>query len=184
MKTMGVMLGLGVLLAWSGCAGYRLGSTGGLVPDAKSVEVAFFKNETFEPRLVTDVKRSLSVQLQQDGTYQLETQGKGDLIVYGILKDFRRNGVTYKPTDILTVQDYSLSLTAQVTVTERATGKILLDRSFTGETTIKVGNDLASGERQARPLIAEVLARRAMNLIVDGDWDEVAASDEEDSVAP
>ena len=71
---------------------------------------------------------------------------------------------------MLQVRDYSLALIAEVVVTERATGKVLLTREITGTSTIRVGADLASGERQAVPLIAEDIARRAATLIVDGTW--------------
>ncbi len=91
-------------------------------------------------------------------------------MITGKLKQFTRNGVSYTPGDVLQVQDYSLVLTAEVVVTERATGKVLLTRELTGTTTLRVGSDLASGERQAAPLIAEDLARRAVALVVDGTW--------------
>ncbi len=159
-----------VVLASLGCAGYRLGPTGGLAPNARSVQIAFFENLTKEPRLVEAVSHAFRKRLQQDGTYRLETAGAGDLVVSGKLKRFTRNGISYTLGDVLQVQDYSLVLTAEVVVTERATGKVLLTREITGTSTIRVGNDLASGERQALPLIAEDLARRATTLIVDGTW--------------
>ncbi|MST00767.1 MAG: hypothetical protein EXS29_05600 [Pedosphaera sp.] len=158
------------VLASLGCAGYRLGPTGGLSATARTVQVAFFENLTKEPRLVEAVSHAFRKRLQQDGTYRLETAGAGDLVVTGRLKQFTRNGVSYTPGDVLQVQDYSLVLTAEVVVTERATGKVLLTREITGTSTIRVGNDLASGERQAVPLIAEDLARRAATLIVEGTW--------------
>ena len=49
----------------------------------------------------------------------------------------------------------------------------------TGATTVRVGSDLSSGERQAVPLIADELARRATALIVDGDWVEAGIEDSE-----
>ena len=46
----------------------------GLPAGAQSVRVEFFKNETLEPRLVVAVNRALKRNLQQDGTYALETK--------------------------------------------------------------------------------------------------------------
>ncbi len=159
-----------LVFAGIGCAGYRLGPTSGLAPGARTIQIAFFENLTKEPRLVEAVNGAFRKRLQQDGTYRLETTGAGDLVISGKLKQFTRNGVSYTPGDVLQVRDYSLALIAEVVVTERATGKVLLTREITGTSTIRVGADLASGERQALPLIAEDIARRAATLIVDGTW--------------
>ena len=87
-------LSLGML---TGCVGYVAGPTNGLPAGAQSVRVEFFKNETLEPRLVVAVNRALKRNLQQDGTYALETQGNADLVVTGELTEFLRNGVSYTP---------------------------------------------------------------------------------------
>ena len=71
-----------------GCAGYHLGTTNGHTAGARSVQVKFFKNETFEPRLAIAVNRAMKREFQKDGTYSLETQSEGDLIVTGKLINF------------------------------------------------------------------------------------------------
>ena len=167
----------GMLL--SGCAGYKLGPVNDQLAGARSVQVKFFSNATLEPRLRTAVNRSLRQHLQQEGTLRLETRGDADLVVNGSLTSFTRNGVNYKPGDVLEVSDYNMSLTANIKVTERITGKVILSGDVTGATTVRVGSDLSSGERQAVPLIADELARRATALIVDGDWVEVGVEDSE-----
>jgi hypothetical protein len=78
--------------------------------------------------------------------------------------------VTLSSSDILTVKDYRLTLTAQVTARERATGKVLIDQSVSGYTLIRVGSDLTSAERQAMPLLAQDLARRVAALLAEGKW--------------
>ena len=161
--------GLATLLA-AGCAGYRLGPTNGTSAGARSVQVNFFSNQTPEPRLVEAVNSALRKRLSQDGTYRLDTHGDGDVVVNGVITQFSRSGITFQPGDVITVRDYNLGLTAQIKVTERATGKVLLDRTVSGRTTIRVGNDLSSAERQAVPLLAEDLARNATSLLVDGTW--------------
>ena len=172
----GTVLG-GMLL--SGCAGYKLGPVNDQLAGARSVQVKFFSNETLEPRLRTAVNRSLRQHLQQEGTLRLETRGDADLVVSGSLKSFTRNGVNYKPGDVLAVSDYNMSLTANIKVTERTSGKVIFSGDVSGATTVRVGSDLSSGERQAVPLIADELARRATALIVDGDWVEAGAEESE-----
>ncbi len=165
-----LFLSLSLLLLASGCAGYKLGPTNGEAAGARSVQVDFFQNKTTEPRLSAPINSALRKAVQQDGTYRLNTKGDGDLIVSGAITQFYRSGVSFQPTDVITVRDYSLAIVASITVTERSSGKTLLQREVTGRTVIRVGADLGSAERQAVPLLAEDLARNAASLIVDGGW--------------
>jgi len=168
-------LSLSLVSVLIGCVGYQAGPTNGALAGARTVRVNFFKNETLEPRLVVAVNRALKRNLQQDGTFELETYGNADLLVTGELTDFLRGGVSYTPGDILTVQDYNLQLTAKIKVTDRVTGEVIMQREITGSSIVRVGNDLTAGQRQAVPLIAEQLARQATSFIVDGDWTEAPA---------
>lgn len=157
-------------LLCSGCAGYRLGSTNGVPAGSRSIQVAFFQNETTEPRLSEPVATALRRALQQDGTYRLATPGDADYLVEGALVEFNRSGLSFEPRDILTVRDYELIVTVRYTVKETATGKVILNSSEYGRTVIRAGADLPSAERQAMPLLAEDLARKITGSIVDGSW--------------
>ena len=158
------------ILFGSGCVGYEAGPTNGLSAGARSVRVELFENQTLEPRLVVEVNRALKRNLQQDGTYTLETRGNADLVVRGQLTEFLRSGVSYIPGDSLTVQDYNMQLKARVTVTDTVTGAVVYEGDVVGSSTVRVGNDLTSGQRQAIPLIADHLARQATSMIADGKW--------------
>ncbi|MBI4327009.1 MAG: hypothetical protein HY674_17350, partial [Chloroflexi bacterium] len=108
--------------------------------------------------------------LQQDGTYRLNTRGDGDIVVKGVITGFYRSPLSFQPADILTVRDYSVAMTVKVTATERSTGAVLLDQEVAGRSTVRAGADLASAERQAVPLLAEDLAKNVTALLVDGKW--------------
>lgn len=159
-----------VAVATAGCAGYRLGPTNGTKAGEKSVEVRPFANDTLEPRLVDPVMATLRRSLQQDGTFRLATDGGGDVVVSGTLVAYKRGELGYQPNDTLTVRDYFIELTARVVAVDRGTGKTNLNRTVTGRTTIRVGSDLASSERQAAPVLAADLARNITSLLVDGTW--------------
>jgi len=116
------------------------------------------------------VATSLRRWIQRDGTYRLATQGDADIVVDGVIVEFNRSGISFQPSDVLTVRDYELNAVATFTAVERATGKVLMDSKVVGRTTIRAGPDLASAERQAAPLIAEDIARRISSLLVDGTW--------------
>src|SRR2546425_10944721 len=157
-------------LALCGCAGYRLGPVHPELTSGKTIQVNFFENRTLEPRLVEAVNRALRKSLQQDGSYKLNTRGDGDVIVNGAVLRYERQGVSFQPNDILTVRDYQVILIVKVTATERASGKVMVDREVTGRTTVRVGSDLPSADRQALPLLADDFARKATTLLVDGTW--------------
>lgn len=154
----------------AGCAGYQLGPSNGLVAGEKSVQVNPFSNATFEPRLSEAITSEVRKQLQQDGTYRLATQNDGDLIVNGTILTFDRSGISFQPSDVLTVRDYTVAISARIIAIERSTGKTNINKIVRGRTTVRVGNDLSSAERQAIPLIAIELARSAVSLIADGTW--------------
>jgi hypothetical protein len=159
-----------VALMSSGCAGYRLGPTNGVAAQEKSVQIVPFSNQTLEPRLGDAVTVQMRKQLQRDGTYKLATHEDGDILVSGVVTRYRRQELSFIPTDVLTVRDYRLSLTAQVTARERVTDKVIFDQPVTGYTLIRVGADLTSTERQALPLLAGELAKNVTALLVDGGW--------------
>ena len=158
------------LLLWAGCAGYQLGPTNGMNAGEKSVQINPFLNETLEPRLIEPITLEMRKRVQQDGTYKLATQGDGDLIVNGVITRYDRSPISFQSRDILTVRDYNLTLTARIVAIDRYTGKTNANQIIRGRTTVRVGNDLASAERQAIPLVAADLARRAVAVIADGTW--------------
>ena len=171
MRFRAILLASFVAALAAGCVGYRVGPTNGAIAGDKSIQVHFFRNLTREPRLTEAVTISLRRQLQQDGTYQLATDGTADIVVTGSISKYERSGLSFQPGDIQTVRDFTISIIARVSATERGTGKkILSDHEVEGRTTVRAGTDLASAERQAVPLMAEDLARRVTALLVDGDW--------------
>jgi hypothetical protein len=81
-----------------------------------------------------------------------------------------RTELSAQPADAITPQDYEISVIAQFTARERSTGKVIFDKPVRGRTSIRAGDDLASSERQAMPLLADDLAKKAAALLVDGAW--------------
>ena len=165
----GVALALASL--WlGGCAGYHLGPTNGMAAGDKSLQVNPFANQTLQPRLTDAVTSQMRKELQRDGTYKLVSSSDADIVVSGALTSYQRTEVTLASTDVLTVRDFRLSLTAHVTARERSTGKEILDQAVTGYTLVRVGADLPSAERQAMPLLANDLAKNVTALLVEGKW--------------
>lgn len=154
----------------TGCAGYHLGPTNATEAGARSIRVNFFENKTDEPRLIVYINNSLRKTLQQDGTFRLSTRDNADIVVNGTITQYSRSPLTFQPGDAITARDYRIHLTAHVTAVDAHSGKTVLDREVTGRTTLRVGADLGSAERQAAPLLAEDLARNTAALLTEGSW--------------
>jgi len=165
----GWLLVAALVLPAGGCA-YRLGPTNGLRAHARSIQILPFENKTIEPRLVEAVGTALRQQLQQDGSFAIDSHGDGDVVLTGTIVSFERHSLTFVSRDVLTPRDYRLTITVQVTARERGTGRVLLEKKITGHSDIRVGPDLVSSERQALPLVATDLARNATALLADGSW--------------
>ena len=157
-------------IAAGGCAGYKLGPTNGIAAGSRTVKFKPFINKTREPRVTEYLSISLRKQLQQDGTFRLETSGSPDILVSGEITRFDRVGLSYLAGDVLTPQEYTLTMQAHVTAMDVSTGKVFINRTVQGTTYIRIGNDEFSAERQAIPLLTDNVARDAISLLVDGSW--------------
>jgi hypothetical protein len=159
-----------LVIAAGGCAGYKLGPTNGIAAGSRTVKFKPFINKTHEPRVTEYLSTSLRKQLQQDGTFRLETSGSPDILVSGEITRFDRSGLSYQANDVLTPQEYTLTMQARVVAMDVSTGKIFINRTVQGTTYIRIGNDEYSAERQAIPLLTDNVARNAISLLVDGPW--------------
>lgn len=157
-------------LLLAGCAGYSLGPSNGMAAGERSLQIQPFINQTLQPRLTDTVTQQVRKQVQKDGTFKLATHDDGDLIISGVLTRYERRELSFSREDVLTTQDFRVELKAQVTVKERGTGKVILDRQFSGLTLVRVGSDLVSSERQAMPILAADLARNIVDALADGTW--------------
>jgi hypothetical protein len=154
----------------AGCAGYQLGPTGGQEAGARSVQINPVQNATLQPGLGPSLSQALRKQVQRDGTFILDTKGGGDVVVNCEVVDYRRRGIAYQPNDTLTAADYELMAEVRVVATDRRNGREILNKQVRGRTTIRIGTDQTSAERQAMPILAENLAYNITVLLVDGEW--------------
>ena len=159
-----------LLVVLCGCAGYHLGPSNGLRAGEKTIQIVPVTNRTLEPRLGDAVTSALRKEIQRDGTFHLVTRGTADIVVTCELFRYDRNEVSFVPGDIVTARDYRISLGARANAKETSTDKTLLAREFTGNTLMRLGNDLPSVERQTLPMLAADLARQITTALSDGTW--------------
>mgnify|MGYP000048849505 CR=1 FL=1 len=159
-----------LLVLASGCASYRLGVANPLIPAGYSIQVGLFQNATFQPGLSDSVNGSIRRELHRDGTFELAGSDDCDVLLTGKITAYRRSPVSFRPKDTLSVRDFVVELSTQVKATEKPSGKLLVDRVITSRTTVRLGDDLASAERQALPLLSSDLAKRTVALLAEGGW--------------
>jgi hypothetical protein len=141
------------------------------VAGAKSIEVQPFNNQTLQPRLGDSITQSVRERLQTDATYRLVSRGgAGDVVVTGVIRQYTRQGLGYLNTDVTTPENYRVDLVVHVIARDRLSGKTILDKDVKGHTFVHIGNDLASAEREALPLLAEDLAQNISELLTEGAW--------------
>jgi Lipopolysaccharide-assembly len=157
-------------VALAGCAGYHLGPVNNVAAGEKTIEVRPFNNQTLQPRLGDALTESLRERLQTDATYRLVTRGGGDVVVTGVIRQYTRQGLGYLSTDVITPENYRVNVIVHVTARDRLTGKVILDKDVKGHTFVHIGDDLASAERQAMPLLADDLAQNIVELLTEGAW--------------
>ena len=157
-------------VALCGCAGYQLGPSNGLEARSQSVYVEPFVNDTLQPRLEDEFTRAVRRGLQREGTYRLGHKADSDIVVKGVITSYSRQGLSYDPGDLVRVTTYNLVAVTTITAYERDTGRKILEQDVPGNTQVTSGSDLASGERQATPLLAENMAKRVVDLLADGMW--------------
>jgi hypothetical protein len=152
-----------------GCAGYHLGPVNDQVAGDKSVQVIPFNNKTLEPRLGDAVTQAMRERLQADATFRL-ARGPGDIELSGEIINYSRQGLSFLSSDVLTANNYNVTIEVHVVARDRNTGKVLLDKNVKGSTLVHVGSDLVSAERQAMPTLANDLAQNVTQLLAEGMW--------------
>src|SRR5271154_3703140 len=100
MRLPGIFFVGAAAMALAGCAGYHLGPVNGAIAGGKSIEILPFNNQTLQPRLGDAVTQALRERVQTDGTYHLDTHGKADVVVTGIITHYHRTPETFLNSDV------------------------------------------------------------------------------------
>ncbi len=158
---------LALLTAFAcGCTGYRLGPT--LGAQYRTVAVPTFRNKTYRPQLEAQITNGIIKRFQADGTLQVDSVANADVILTGMITQYRRHELRSLRTETGAPREYRVSVEARVEARDRVTGKIVLASTLvTGSADTFIGNDLQSAELQALPLIAEDLAKQVVTLLAE-----------------
>jgi len=131
MKRAGLVVAGCLLAALAGC-GYTTQSS--LDPQYQTIFVPAFQNYSHEYDLQAPLTNAVIRKFITDGRLKVVGPGQADLVLQGVILDYKLKGLTFDKDDNVT--QYLLVVTAGVRMTDGHTGKVLWqDRFMSGETT-------------------------------------------------
>jgi outer membrane lipopolysaccharide assembly protein LptE/RlpB len=166
---MGVLL-VAALAVAAGC-GYRLRGTGSsLPPGIRTVSVPVFKNLTTRYELDVKLTRAVIDELVARGQVSVAADpAAADAVLEGEITGFTANPVGF--TGAGQADRYTLTVTAKVTLKERATAKALFTNPafiYQQEYSVPPGSSFESVQTEAIDKIAGKFARSLVVSILEG----------------
>jgi len=166
-------LSLLLVLTIAGC-GY---TTGSLLPsNYKKIAILPFENKVnnvqenssvlYVPLLETNVRTSIIDKFLFDGNLKIADEDKADLLLKGALIGIAQDDLRQDTNQ--NVQEYRVRIIVSLTLTERATGKVLWEEpSFSGETTYFLTGSQAQSQSAAIDAALTDLATRVVERTVE-----------------
>jgi hypothetical protein len=149
-----------------GCAGYHIGPV--TKTSFHSIAVPMFRNETLIPQLEAQISNAVIQRLQEDGSVRIEPRSQADAILTGTVVSYTRTPLRVARTDVSVPVEFLISITVRVEARDRRTGETLLKPTdVEGKADVFIGEDQQSAELQALPLVADDIAKRVANLLVE-----------------
>ena len=159
---------MAVFIFLSGC-GYQLGEIRPTpMRSVKTLAVSTFKNRTFKPRVEVLAANALIKRLQQDGTFKIVDDVSADALLECTINNIERRAVRSSVTDVLISTEFEIRVMASYTVTDRVSGRTLMQGNKLGTTTFFSTPDIVAGELQALPAAFADLAVEIATEISEG----------------
>lgn len=158
-----------LVLIFTGCAHYQLGTAAEGSLEFQSIYVAPIKNTAASPQSAALLSREIRLGFVQDGRVQLAPgPNQADALLEIELTDRDRTFTSVQPADTALARKFDLSLTVLVTLTQQRTGKVLLaDREIAVTRQIFVDGGQNPAEDQVMPQLAAALADRVTHSVLD-----------------
>ncbi len=151
-------LALVLLLTLSGCAHYRTGSA--IPADLRTIAVPPFENASGQPRAEVLATQAVLAEFRREGTLRIAERENAALEMYGRILSCKLQPMRSSHDTPLRTVEYRLTITAEVKVFDRTTGKVVAKLGkVTGEDIFRSQSDLPSTERDALPRAAARLAQ-------------------------
>lgn len=150
----------------TGCSHYRFGNP---VPkESRAVAVTVFENGTMQPEAEALLTQAVCRELIREGSMKLTDADKAAVIVTGRVIEYSQKPARYSRQDTDIPVEYHVRLGASITVTERQSGKVLLEPLvLTVDTTSLARGDLPTAKRDALHRAVQVLGGRIVQSVID-----------------
>ena len=148
----------------SGCANYRLGTT--LPQHLRSIHVETFKNATKEPQIETTITAETLRQFQRDGQLKLKDPDTADILLTGIITEYRLEPVRSNSNNPKSTLEYKAIVRVNISAVERANGKKVTTQNVTGSKIFEVNGDLMTARRRILPEVSRELGRKVVDAVI------------------
>ena len=151
-------------LMFSGCTGYRVGST--LPASIRTVSLSIV-NKTDEPSIEVAVMKALRAELQMDGRLEVRSQTEADTVLSVTLTKFDLSPLAFKRKQDSLAEEYRMTLTASAVLSDAESNEVIQESPvLLGEAEFSYVADLTSAKRSALPEAAGDLARKVVSVTV------------------
>ena len=139
--------------------------------DARTVTVPTFRNESNVSEVGALASRQLLREFQREGTFKVRTSGEAAIEVQGVIKSVTPAMSAYNRRAGGRVAAYDLSATAEISVIDKRTRKVLVDnRKYVANATFTAGQDRTTAVRDASGRLMDDLARQVGDDILNLKW--------------
>jgi len=159
-----VLSATAALLA-AGCATYHFGSA---VPnELRTIAVPVFENASGYPEIDAIVTQYVLREFQREGTFKIKRIDNASLKLLGKLVRSDISAISYDRNYSSRASEYRYTLTAEITLVERSTGKLLIDAMpIKADTTFLTAGDMLTGMQDAYPRISKELSRKIVDAVL------------------
>lgn len=157
-----VACAIAVVAAMAGCANYH---TARSIPKGlHTIAVPTFENVSGQPQAEVLTTQAVLSEFRHDGALRIVERENADLEVAGRVIGYKLEPRRFDHDHTSRAVEYQLTLTADVKIYERATGKVVVSlKKVTGDDIFRSQSDLPSSQRDALPRAAAKLARNIVN---------------------
>ena len=132
------------------------------------VAVPILKNASTTPDIQAVATTTIISQIQQDGTYEVTGVDQADAIVVGTITSVTRTKSRSLQGNVLASAEFNLRMTINFRIERPNTSQLMGQKVVDGTTSFFVGNDVASQEREAIPLVVQDAATQFVSFLTEG----------------
>lgn len=142
------------------------------VPDGmRTVSVPTFRNESGLNEFGAVATRQVLREFQREGTFSIRKAGEAALEVQGIVKSVKAGATSYNRRTYGRLHSGEVEAQVEVSVIDKREGRVLVDnRVYRARTTLVVGQDIVTSERDASGRLADELARQVVDDLLNLKW--------------